>query len=489
VRKRLQKPKPGQVGNYWLSKKPGREGAADAWCQTWYDKRTRQTCRVSLGTADFQEASFQLANWVVTNVGDEKTRPDQVLIAAVLIAYWEEHAKKLPSAGTAWNGLCYWQEFWKQAAVSEITPREQRRFRQWLADKGIADGGIDRILSDGRAALNRAVKWQELTEAPHIFELQTAEDKRSREPLGRPIVPKEMALLFDAANSRHMLSYLMIATNTLARPSAVLELRGAQYDDTHDRVDLNPPGRKQNKKHRPILAVTPTLKPWLQAVTDPTLRYVAYGRSPIKSITTAWELLVEEAGLDERVTPYSIRHGMAREMRKRKVPKEQISIFLGHLPKDSDATTSIYAPYDPEYCSEALTAIESVMGEIRKHLKRANIDQPVIDAAALAKTIPSKAKKGVGDRKREEVRFLILSGLPHKEVVKRAKVSSGTVSLIRKEMRAVIPLYRNSESGLCVPFACREDESSSSARGQDIESIGGPGRTRTCDLTVMSGQL
>ena len=116
---------------------------------------------------------------------------------------------------------------------------------------------------------------------------------------------------------------------------------------------------------------------------------------------------MKEAGLDERVTPYSIRHGMGREMRKRKVPKEQISIFLGHLPKDSDATTSIYAPYEPEYCSEAVEAIEDVMKEIRKHLKRANIDQPVtaMDPAALAKAIPSKFKKGVGDAKREEIRL------------------------------------------------------------------------------------
>ncbi len=487
--KRLRKPKPGQVGNYWLSKKPGRDGPADAWCRTWYDKRTRQTSRVSLGTAEFYEASLLLADWVLTNVGDEKTRPDQVLIVTVLNTYWEEHAKKLPSMRTAWSGLRYWMYFWDDATVSEITPKEQTRFRKWLAAKDIAEGGIDRILSDGRAALNRAVKWQELTEAPHIFGVQTAEDKRSREPLGRPIVPKEMALLFDAANSRHMFAYLIVATNTLARPSAVLELRGAQYDDTHNRVDLNPPGRRQNKKHRPILAVTPTLKPWLQRVDVPTQRYVAYGRSPIKSITTAWELLVKEAGLDERVTPYSIRHGMAREMRKRKVPKDQISIFLGHLPKESDATTSIYAPYEPEYCSEAVAAIESVMGEIRKHLKRANIDQPVIDAAALAKTIPSKAKRGIVGAKREEVRFLILSGLPHAEVVKRSKVSSGTVSVIRKEMRAVIPLYRNSESGVCVPFACREDESSDSEDDQVPGNIGGPGRTRTCDLTVMSGQL
>lgn len=492
MRKRLQKPKPGQIGDYWLTKKPGRAGNGDAWCRTWYDKRSRQTCRVSLGTADIHEATLLLADWVAKNGRrDSEIGQDKVHVVSLLGRYWVEHASKLPSANTAFNGLSYWNEFWKSATVSELTPGEQKRFHKWLLAKGMDEGGVDRVMADGKAALNRAVKWQELSSAPHIFMMQTAEDRRSRDPLGRPIVPKEMALLIDAANSRHMLTYLVIATNTLARPGAILDLRGAQFDDDHNRVALNPPGRKQNKKHRPILAVTPTLKPWLQGVTDPRKRYVSYGSRAIESIGTAWDNLVKEAGLDDRVTPYSIRHGMAREMRKRKVPKEQISIFLGHLPKDSDATTSIYAPYDPEYCSEAITAIESVMGEIRQHLKRANIDQPpaAIDSAAMAKAIPSKTKKGVGDAKREEIRFLILSGLPHKEVVKRSKTSSGTVSLIRSEMREFIPLYRNSESGLCVPFACREGESSSSDDSQDIENIGGPGWIRTSDLTVMSGQL
>ena len=164
-------------------------------------------------------------------------------------------------------------------------------------------------------------------------------------------------------------------------------------------------------------------------------------------------------------------------------------MFLGHLPKASDATTAIYAPYEPEYCSEAVAAIKGVMAEVRKHLKRANIDEPVMDAAALAKLIPSKTKAGVGDAKREEVRFLILCGLPHAEVVKRSGVSSGTVSLIRKEIRDVLPLYRNSESGVCVPVACRGNESSGRKASQVIEIIGGPGGTRTPDQTVMSGQL
>ncbi len=52
--------------------------------------------------------------------------------------------------------------------------------------KGLDAGGIDRVPSDGRAALNRAVKWQYLISAPHIFQLQTAEDWRSRQSMGAP---------------------------------------------------------------------------------------------------------------------------------------------------------------------------------------------------------------------------------------------------------------------------------------------------------------
>jgi len=483
-------PKPGQIGAYWLSKRPGRSGPDDSWYRTWYDAGTRQTRRLSLGTANFHEASLALAQWVIeSGQSNSDTRPESVLIDQVLLSYWREHAQKLASAKTAWNGLAYWQEFWRGKAVADITPAEQRRFRAWLAEKDIGLGGIDRILADGRAALNRAVKWQELTKAPHIFRIQSEADRRSREPMGRPVVPMEIARLMDAAKSRHMLAYLVIAANTLGRPAAILDLRRAQFDATHSRIDLNPPGRPQNKKFRPLLAVTPTLLPWLQMEREPTQRYVTYRRQPLKSIDTAWELLCKEAGLDDRVTPYSIRHGMAREMRKRKVPLEQISAFLGHLPKNSDATTSIYAPYDPDYCSEAVAAIESVMGEIRSHLRRANIDQPAVDAEALAKSIPSKTIAGIGDTKREEVRFLILSGLPHAEIVRRSGVSSGTVSLIRREIREVVPLYRASESGVCVPLACHARESLNDAEDQPIESIGGPGRTRTCDQTVMSGQL
>jgi hypothetical protein len=150
---------------------------------------------------------------------------------------------------------------------------------------------------------------------------------------------------------------------------------------------------------------------------------------------------------------------MARELRKRRVPAEQISYILGHLPKGSAATTSIYAPYEPDFCAEAV--IDDITDEVRSHLKLVNIDQPMLDPAAIAALVvkPRLEKDtGVGSVKRDEIRFLILSGLPHREVVLRAGVSHGAVCLVRQQLRAEMPLYRNTESGLSVPRKTKFEE-------------------------------
>lgn len=467
----------GQIGDYWLSRKPRQDRADETWYRTWYDDRARQTRRVSLGTTNFSQASLLLAEWVIANQRTRKAAPDQVLIETILLNYWSDHAQHLPSAKTQWLGLSYWQEFWTKRTVADITPHEQRRFREWLAKRGTGQSGIDRILSVGRAALNRARKWEEVSEVPHIFGTLTAEAKRAREPKGRPITPEELARLLDAARSRHMLTFILIAANTLARPAAVLDLAPSQFDGPHGLLDLNPVGRTQNKKFRPIIPVTSTLMPWLQRDVGPSGRYVSYRRKPVQSILHMWRLTRVEADLDERVTPYSIRHGLARELRKRRVPTEQISLFLGHLPDGSAATTSIYAPYEPGFLSDAVDAIEGVMTEVRNHLRRAQIDKPDVDPADLSEATGKPHRHGIGERKREEIRFLILSGIAHAEVVRMSGVSSGTVSAIRQELKAEIPLYRNTEGQVCVPSACPNDDLEGEAESQPIEKNGGPGRT------------
>jgi hypothetical protein len=64
---------------------------------------------------------------------------------------------------TIWPDLSYWLEFREGYTVADNTPQEQAQFRAWLAQRGTGPSDIDRILSTGRAALNRAVKWQEVT--------------------------------------------------------------------------------------------------------------------------------------------------------------------------------------------------------------------------------------------------------------------------------------------------------------------------------------
>jgi site-specific recombinase XerC len=136
--------------------------------------------------------------------------------------------------------------------------------------------------------------------------------------------------------------FLLLACCTLARPEAILDLTVFQRDREAGTIDLNPAGRRQTRKYRPVVLEAATLTPWLdQAKTD---HFVAWHGRPLNSIKTAWRRLRANAELDAEVQPYSIRHTMAREMRRRRVPLEQRQTYLGHLPRGSARTTAIYAP-------------------------------------------------------------------------------------------------------------------------------------------------
>ena len=125
--------------------------------------------------------------------------------------------------------------------------------------------------------------------------------------------------------------FLLMACCTLARPEAILDLTVFQRDRDAGTIDLNPRGRRQTKKYRPLIPEAATLTPWLDQAEGP--HFVAWHGRRLKSIKTAWRKLRDDAGLDARVTPYSIRHTMARELRRRRVPLEQRQAFLGHLPE------------------------------------------------------------------------------------------------------------------------------------------------------------
>ena len=352
----------GEIAGFWLSQHPN----SGAWCRTWFDPRTRQTCRRSLGTSDLQQAGLRLAAWIAEHAEPPRDqKPADEPLGTILLRYWHGHAKRLRSAPQAMIELNYWSDHFGPAVVSDLTPARQEAFVTSLRDLGHSDGYISRILSTGRAALRRAHKRGELQSVPFVADVETAADKRAKQPKGRVVTIEEIARLFDAAEQPHVRMYLMIACCTLARPEAILDLTIWQRDRMLGTLDLNPAGRRQTRKHRPIVPVAASLAPWLDQAAGP--HYVAWRGKRLGSIKTAWRKLRADAGLDPAVTPYSIRHSMARELRRRRVPLDQIGQLMGHVRR---GVTALYAPDEPEQLTDAVTVIDQIMVDVDRAATR-----------------------------------------------------------------------------------------------------------------------
>jgi integrase len=344
----------GQIGDYWLSKRPGSE----QWCRTWYDATTRQTRRASLGASDFQAAQIALAGWVVQHARLGKQEPQEVPLEQVLVRYWHRIGKDLKSSDTVEIALSYWSSFFAGATVAEVTRERQRGFIAWLRARRVpplSDGYIRRILGIGAAALNDAHREGEIGAVPYI---DLPNDAPARD---RVLTLAESQAIWDAARLGHERMFLALAYGTLARPEAVLELSRASVDFERRLLAQNPPGRKQTKKYRPVVPVCDFLFPWLEQAPEGPL--VAWKGKPIASFKTAWRAIRRRSGLGPDVVAKTIRHTMATELRAAGVPEADIQGMLGH--RAYGGKTEVYAKYRPEYLKDATQAIDRYMGRLR----------------------------------------------------------------------------------------------------------------------------
>lgn len=339
--------RPGQIGDYWLSKRPG----SQQWCRTWYDDATRQTRRASLGTADFQEGKLKLWEWFAKHGRIAKQEAAQASLDMLLVRYWEQHASALPSAETAKIALGYWSDFFGTATVTEITAARQREFMDWLREGDRSEGYIKRIMTVGKAALNRAYREGEIETVPYII---PGEDG---EPRDLVLSVAQCSALWTAAGQPHERMMLALLFGTLARPEAALGLCREFVDFDRWLLTQNPPGRRQTRKYRPTVPVAAFLRPILLAAPPGPL--VTWQGKPIASFKTAWRKLRERARLPKEAVPKTIRHTMATELRAENVPEAEIQGMLGH--RAYSGRTEVYAKYRPDYCGQAVAAIDRFM--------------------------------------------------------------------------------------------------------------------------------
>src|SRR4051794_5703204 len=80
---------------------------------------------------------------------------------------------------------------------------------------------------------------------------------------------------------------------------------------------LNPHGREQTRKFRPVVPITDTLYPVIEAA-GPGLLVPWHGK-PVRQIDRMWRETVERAGLGPGVDRMRLRRTMATELRRRAV--------------------------------------------------------------------------------------------------------------------------------------------------------------------------
>ena len=276
-----------------------------------------------------------------------------------MIRYWEEHGKHIQSAEQARFALAKWSDHFAGATIAQLTPQKQETFVAALRANGYKPSYISRILSVGRAALIRAWKRGELTSVPFIADVERDAEQEAQRY--RDLKMDEVARLLRAAAAvPHLWRFCIISLNTLARPDAVLDLGPTQVDMQRRLIKLNPEGRKQTKKYRPVVPISQTLLPWLEQCDG--ARYVLYRGKPVASIKGSFARAVAEAGLRD-VSPYCLRHTMATELRARGVSEWEAMGMLGH--KSPARTTERYAKFRPDYLSEAVRAIDGYFTDLR----------------------------------------------------------------------------------------------------------------------------
>ena len=349
---RKQEDRLGQIGGYWLSKRPN----SFAWCRTWFDPETRQTCRASLGTDDFEEAQLELAKWIMLNGRRAQQEASKTPVADVFVRYQQQHARFTRGADVQKRNLVLILERLPAGiAVAELTLEQQQQVVNRMRAEGFAAGTIKRSWGIAKAAIGWAWRNGELDRPVPFLRLP---EGRGRE---RVLQVEELARLWDCDMPDHIRMFLSLLIGTAGRPEALLQLTRFQCDLRAGTINLNQVGREETKKRRPIIPMANWLRPWIEGAPNGPL--VAYYGRPIEKVAKAFRTLRAAAGLDESVTAYTLRHTVATQLMMRSVPELEIAALLGHRAPNM-RTTGRYIHVAPGYLANARRALDDLADEI-----------------------------------------------------------------------------------------------------------------------------
>lgn len=235
----------------------------------------------------------------------------------------------------AWKAM---KDFWERIDPALV---DRDMAREYVRRRNRAEATTRYELSMLAVALRWAEKLGLILKAHDIW--RPAAPERQLRHLTRT----QFNRWFDEVKAPHARLYVRLAIYTMARPAAILDLTWDQVDWEHKTLNLNPPGRKQTKKRRPVV---PMHGEAMDALSEAhrgrqSQFIVERGARQIGSMKKAFQAASARAGI--KVTPYMLRHTGAVWAAEGGVSMAELAQYMGH---DDDRTTQKhYARFSPDH--------------------------------------------------------------------------------------------------------------------------------------------
>lgn len=348
----------------------------------WWDAERGGDRRRTIGSGDLGSATAQADAWHAEEVRRQNREakggprePHEVSVTEACLNYTEDVCDAKPARE---RDHCYYEvkvliQWFGDWRIAECTKQAvARRLREMGEVRRLSFNGQRAYATRLKSALRN--EWRE----GRVSSFPFFESSKQPSKAEHAIPAGDLAKIMDRAYDwPHLFRALVFCLNTAARREAITDFTADQIrwqsNDPElpcDLIDLNPHGRAATAKGRAVLPVTDTLRPWLLAMDRE--RFVHRHGRPVRTFNTVQRTLKTE-GLHSGRLFYGVRHSVARSMRRRNVPMDQISGWLGHA---KGGVTEIYATWQPEYATEAREAVEDFVRTVAVKCERADLLRP-----------------------------------------------------------------------------------------------------------------
>lgn len=305
----------------------------------WTDPASGKRRRYALGATDRHSAEAEARAWWAASTQPRNT------VGSIVETYLDQREAEgmitIQRRRDAWKAM---KVFWANVDPAVIDEAMCRAYRDTRTTANDATVRLELMLLS--SALGRAMGKAK----PSVWLPATSERKT------RHLTQAEFRQFLSEVKAPHARLYMLLGIFTLARPSALLELEWRQVKFDHGFIDLNPPGRVQTKKRRPVVPMNAMLRSALeQAYESRDSQFViSRGGEQIASIKKAFSAASKRSNVF--ATPYSLRHTGAVWAAEQGIPMSELAQMLGH--DDSRTTEKHYARYSPTYLRRVADAVQ-----------------------------------------------------------------------------------------------------------------------------------